>query len=85
MAENQPAWRKLPATQKQIDAILNMRHALGMRCDALHKMPAERGPASDEIKKLHHIIINNLSIGGSIDPRRSVYSNDSSEWDYEQD
>ena len=48
----QPAWRSLPWTEKQKDAIFNMRFALGLKGDALHKMPETRGEASDEIKSL---------------------------------
>lgn len=69
-------WKTLEPTEKQEAAIFNMRHALGMSGKALLEMPKTRGEASNEIKRLREVIVNNLSIGGSINPKHSVYGSD---------
>lgn len=72
-------WKTLPITEKQQTAIFNMRYALGLKGDVLHKCPETRGDASKEITRLREIIVNNLSIGGSINPSRGVYSDNPAE------
>ena len=63
--KTEPAWRKDEATEKQLDAIRNMRHALG---SSNIDMPETKGDASDEISKLKDAIHNNIHLGGSINP-----------------
>lgn len=70
-------WRDKEPTEAQRKAHINMSFALTGR--APKKYPTTRGEASDEISRLRVIIQNNLTIGGSINPRRSVYAN-SGDW-----
>lgn len=65
------SWKDKEPTEKQIAALINMRHALG--CET-GEVPKTRGEASDEISKLQETILHNLSVGGSVNPRRSVYA-----------
>lgn len=55
-------------TQKQLDAISNMRRALGSKHGNQPKTIQE---ASVIIKELKIIINKNLSIGGTINPKHS--------------
>lgn len=64
------SWKDKEPTEKQMSAIINMRSALG--CTD-HESPKTRGDASKEIASLKEVIINNLSLGGSINARHSVY------------
>ncbi len=72
-------WREKPITEKQKLALFNIRYALGITGAALHETPKNRGAASDELGKLKKIVQHNLSIGGSINPKRSVYAS-SGDW-----
>ena len=61
-------------TEKQENAILKMRWALGYR-DAFKDMPETLIEASKEIRKLHSVIEHNLSVGGTINPEFSSLCN----------
>lgn len=57
-------------TEKQRQAIINMRSALGNK-NPYDNLPESVQDASKEIKRLKAIITNNLSIGGTINARHS--------------
>lgn len=74
MTDTTETWRGKPPTDTQRKALANMRRALGAKGAETHAAPKTRGEASDEIARLKETITANLSRGGSIDPRRSVYA-----------
>ena len=55
-------WRKRKITEKQYDAIINMRSALGWKCD----IPNTQGAANKLITEMHGEIVKRLSITGKI-------------------
>ena len=55
-------WRKEKITEKQYDAIINMRSALGWTCD----IPKTKGKASKLIEEMHEEIVKRLSLTGCI-------------------
>lgn len=65
--------KERPITDKQKTAIYNMRRALGY-VDPFKDMPQTISTASNEIGNLKAVIHNNLSLGGAINPRHAVCS-----------